>query len=80
MNFNLKCFCFFRCYHRDESRLATVNSKINFGNTASYLLPESQPEFEANSETNSVTSESAEQLTGKFYFEKYFKSVISMRN
>ena len=67
---------FFRCYHRHESRLATVNSKINFGNTASYLLPESQPEFEANSETNSVTSESAEQLTGKFYFEKYFKSVI----
>ena len=53
-----------------------MNSKINFGNTASYLLPESQSEFEANSETNSVTSESAEQLTGKFYFENYIKSVI----
>ena len=56
-----------------------MNSKINFGNTASYLLPESQPEFEANSETNSVTSESAEQLTGKFYFEKYYRNIIYMQ-
>jgi len=60
-----------RCYHRDESRLATVNSKINFGNSASYLLPESQPEFEANSETNSVTSESAEQLTENDDYREY---------
>ena len=54
-----------------------MNSKINFGNTASYLLPEPQPEFEANSETNSVTSESAEQLTGKLYLKKILDTLYA---
>merc|ERR1712241_170486 len=54
-----------RCYYRDETRLTTANSKINFSNSTTCLLPEIPvTESESNTENSSLNSEPIELPIG----------------